>query len=47
MIKLAQKPSSGCVGGEVVGCRAAEDRDKANGIDEARGPSCCTHRIPT
>ena len=39
MIKLAQKPSSGCVGGEVVGCRAAEDRDKANGIDEARGPS--------
>src|SRR5437660_12894726 len=36
MIKLAQK-ISGCVGGEVVGCRAAEHRDKENGIDKARG----------
>ena len=36
MIKLPQKSSSGCVGGEVVGCRAAEHRDKRNGIDEAR-----------
>jgi hypothetical protein len=35
MIKLAEKPSSGCIGGEVVGCRAAEHREKASGIDEA------------
>src|SRR6266566_1589396 len=36
MIELAQK-ISGCVRGEVVGCRAAEHRDKENGIDKARG----------
>jgi hypothetical protein len=34
--KLAQKLPSGCIGGEVVGCRAAEHREKANGIDEDR-----------
>ena len=36
--RLAQaggEPSSGCIGGEVVGCRAAEHREKASGIDEA------------
>jgi hypothetical protein len=36
MINLAQKLPSGFVGCEVVGCRAAEHREKANGIDEAR-----------
>src|SRR5438067_10122329 len=35
MIKLAEKPSPGCTGSEVVGCRAAEHREKANGVDEA------------
>jgi hypothetical protein len=33
---LAQKLPSGCVGCEVVGCRAAEHREKADGIDQAR-----------
>ena len=35
MIKLAEKPSPGRIGGEVVGCRAAKHREKASGIDEA------------
>jgi hypothetical protein len=49
MIKLVQKPSSGCAGGEVVGGRAAEHRDKANGIDEARGegPPATPAAMPT
>jgi hypothetical protein len=37
MIKAAKKPSSVCIVGKVVGCRAAEHREKANGIDEACG----------
>src|SRR5882762_11524104 len=35
MVKLAKKLSSGSIGDEVVGRRAAEHREKANGIDEA------------
>jgi hypothetical protein len=37
MIKFAQKLSAGCIGGEVIRCREAEHRQKANGIDEACG----------
>jgi hypothetical protein len=37
MIKSAKKPSLVCIAGKVVGCQAAEHREKANGIDEACG----------
>src|SRR4029077_9781522 len=41
MIELAEKPSSGCIGGEVVGCRAAEHREKASGIDTPASLADC------
>jgi hypothetical protein len=49
MIKLAQKLSSRRVGGEVVGCRAAEHRDEANGmrLAEKVGGTATPAAMPT